>query len=136
MVTKVNSYPDAVDSQYIMYAENELDQRLGPYFTVPFSSNNITARDLSIDLSYAKVVIYDDPDKYKAIIEHVDMIIGDLIAGKMAMVTDSGDSLFSSSTNEAWSNTQNYHSAFGMGDFDTFLVDSNQLQAEEDARSV
>jgi len=133
-VTDVVSYPEAVESQYILYGENELDRRLGPYFTVPFSSNNVTARDLSIDLSYAKVIIYDDPEKYEKIMDHVDTMIGELIDGTMAMVTDSGDQLISNNTNSAWSNTMGYHSAFGMGDFPTFRVDSDQLQAEEDAR--
>lgn len=133
-VTDVVSYPDAVESQYIIFAENELDRRLGQYFTVPFSSNNLTATDLSIDLAYAKYIIYDDTEKYSAIMAHVDGIIADLIDGTTAMVTTSGDQLLSSNTNAAWSNTMDYHSAFGMGDVETFRVDSNQLYAEEQAR--
>jgi len=132
-VTDVRSYPVTVDSGYIYYAEAELDRRLAPYFTTPFSSNNVTAADLSIDMSYAKIIIYDDPDKYAAIMGRVDTVIGDLIAGTAAMQTSSGDLILSSTGNAAWSNTASYHSAFGVGDFTLFQVDSSQ-QYDEDAR--
>lgn len=133
-VTDVQSYPVTVESSYIYYAESDLDRRLAPYFTVPFSSNNVTAADLSIDLAYAKVIIFDDPDKYKAIMSHVDGVIGDLIDGASAMLTTSGDQLSSSTGNAAWSNTASYHSAFGMGDSSLFQVDSAQLYDEEAQR--
>jgi hypothetical protein len=124
----------AVESHYILFAENDLDSRLGPYFAVPFSSNNVTATDLSIDLSYARVIIYDDPKKYEAIMGRVNGMIDDLIAGTVSMVTDSGDLITSSNANEAWSNTMGYHGAFGVGDFVDFQVDSSQLYDEESER--
>lgn len=129
--TDVQSYGLTVESSYIYYAEADLDRRLAPYFTTPFSSNNVTATDLSIDMSYAKLIIYDDPDKYAAIMGQVDTVIGDLIAGTAAMQTSSGDLVLSSTGNGAWSNTSSYHSAFGMGDFPLFQVDSAQLYDEE-----
>jgi len=132
--TDVVSYPGAVDSQYIYFAENELDVKLGPYFTVPFSSNNITATDLSIDMTYAKIIRYDDPERYKLIMEHIDSVIGDLIIGKAGMITTSGDQLLSGASNNAWSNTMDYHSAFGMDDFEYMQVSSQQLADEESAR--
>lgn len=134
LATRIESYQTAIESYYILYGENELDQRLGQFFTVPFSSNNITAKDLAIDMSYAIAIRYDDPKKYEAISSRVDKIIGDLINGDAVMVTDSGDQLTSNGTNAAWSNTMGYHSAFGMGEFSEFQVDSSQLYDEEQAR--
>lgn len=134
-VADVVSYPNAVDSQYIHFAEAELDRKLGPYFTAPFSSNNITATDLAIDLAYAKTVQYNDPKKYDAIKKHINSQLDDLIVGTDAMVTASGDLLYSTGGgSNAWSNTQDYHSAFGMDDELYFKVDSDQLFDEEDAR--
>ena len=132
-VTDVQSYAITVESAYIHFAEAELDRRLGPYFTVPFSSDNVTATDLSIDLTYAKIIIFDDPKKYEAIMGHVDAVIGDLIMGDAAMITTGGDQVTTLVGNAAWSNTASYHSAFGMGDFTLFQVDSSQ-QYDEDAR--
>jgi len=42
---------DEVDP-LIVFAENMLDGMLGSHFVVPFSSNNATARDLAIDITY------------------------------------------------------------------------------------
>lgn len=133
-VEDVTSYPDAVDSAYIVFAENELDGRLASYFTVPFSSNNLTAKDLSVDMTYAKIIQYDDPEKYEAIMGHVDKVIGDLILGDTHMVVDDGTLLYSSNIDDAWSNTEDYHSAFGMGDFLDFAVSSEQIDDEREAR--
>lgn len=128
-------YPSAaVESSYIYYAEADLDRRLGPYFSIPFSSNNLTAADLSIDMSYAKIIIYDDPKKYEAIMGHVDTVIGDLINGRAAMITSSSDQVSGINGNEAWSNTASYHSAFGVGDETLFQVDSSQQYDEAAAR--
>lgn len=124
-VTDVISYPTAVDSQYIYFAEAQLDQKLGPYFTVPFSSNNVTAMDLSIDLSYALVIKYDDPKKHKAIMDEFRMRTEALISGVDAMLTDSGDLLYATGAGSAaWSNTQNCGSAFGLGE-DRFYTPSS-----------
>src|SRR5262245_55008262 len=36
-------------SHYVCYAEAEVDARLAPKYTPPFSNNNMTVRDLAID---------------------------------------------------------------------------------------
>lgn len=132
-VADVVSYPGAVDSHYIYFAESQLDARLGPYYTVPFSSNNVTATDLAIDLAYAKTVQYNDPKKYDAVQKHIDRRIDDLIVGTTAMNTTSGDLLYATGRgSEAWSSTEDYHSAFGVGDERIFHPDSDQLYDEED----
>lgn len=128
--TDVNSYQTAIESNYILFAEAELDGRLGGYFTVPFSSNNVTAKDLSIDLSYAKIIIYADPKVYKSIMDQVDKRIDALISGDAYMLTTSQDQLESSAASDlAWSNTASYNSAFAMVDAEFLHIDSNQ-QAE------
>lgn len=117
-VSQVYSSNGLVDSQYIYHAENELDSRLGKFFTVPFSSDNMTAKDLAIDMSYAKVIRYTDTKTHKAIMDEVGKRIDDLIVGNAAMITSSGDTMFSSASisGQAWSNTMSYSPIFGMDD--------------------
>ena len=53
-LSKIDSAQTEIDSHFISFAENELDGLLSPKFTVPFSSNNVTAKDLAIDLTYLR----------------------------------------------------------------------------------
>lgn len=134
-ISDVIGYPQAVDSHFILYAENELDTRLAPFFTVPFSSNNLTAKDISIDLTYAKSIQYEDPKKNKSINDLIDKKIDSLIGGGSSMLTTSGEVILPTNSNyDSYSSTESYHSAFGMGDFEDFSVSSAQLSAEWDER--
>lgn len=133
-VSDVNSI-SSIESNFIVYAEAELDQRLSGAFTTPFSSNNITIKDLSIDLTYAKVIRFDDPEKAALIDKHVSTSIQALLDGNSQMITSSGDSLAIESTADIpWSNTMSYHSAFGMVNDVYFKVSSNQIYDELEAR--
>ena len=124
---------DEVDSAHITYAENELDALLASTFTVPFSSNNLTAKDLSIDLTYCRVGNF----KLKEQKEFKEMImdkINMLKNGDMSMITDSGDVLTTGGTTQIWSSTEDYHPVFGMGDTIQFEVDSSRIIDEENDR--
>ena len=79
-----------VDGTYIQYAEFEVDARLATLYSVPFSSNNATVKDLSIDLAYLKAAPTRSAN-YKRIKEWVDERFKMLCGGKMSMITDSGD---------------------------------------------
>lgn len=133
-VSDVRSYPAAVESWFIAFAEARLDSRLAETFTVPFSSNNVTAQDLAIDLTYQTIIQYDDTKKADLIEGSVNKRIDDLILGKAPMVLADGTTI-TSEGNDSWSNTEDYHSSFGMGDFETFCPDSAMVSAEQDARS-
>ena len=45
-----------INSHYLPYASARLEGLLGAAFTVPFSSNNLTARDLTIELAWLMVL--------------------------------------------------------------------------------
>jgi len=105
---------------------------MAPFFTVPFSSNNITAKDLAIDLTYIRVanLKLEDRDGFrKEIKERIKMIQ----VGDMVMMTTSGTSA-STSDAQGWSTTKDYHPVFGMGDIVDFRVDSSEVYAEAIAR--
>lgn len=134
----VNKYggADQVDSGSILYAEAEVDARLSPAFTTPFSSNNLTAQDLAIDMTYLRVNPLRDEDKLRPIQERVDKLIAALLAGEASMITASGDTIGSSTIGgvSPWSTTMDYPPTFGVGETEDMHVSSSQLYDESVAR--
>lgn len=121
-----------MDAAYITYAEYELDGMLSNYFTVPFSSNNITAKDLSIDLTYARIANF----KTKEMKEFKDIInkkIKGLISGEKNMMLDDGTTE-STIGNTIWSSTKDYAPVFDHGSTLDMRVDSGQLLDEYNAK--
>jgi len=127
-IYSVNSDVDAVDSGFIFFAEHELDARLSKQFTVPFSSDNITAKDLAIDMTYLRAgnIGKDEEDELS---DRIDKRIKDLLNGDMDMIVSSGTLVTVGDT--VWSNDMDYHLTFGHGDVEDFHVDSSQTYAEE-----
>ena len=121
-----------VNTAFIQYAETELDAMLAPVFTAPFSSNNTTVRDLSIDLAYCKMGMFKVEERKEFKDEIYDKIKM-LKSGDMAMLTDSSDTLLTAGE-PAWSTTKDYHPVFGHGDDINFQVDSSLTYAEEQER--
>jgi len=121
-----------VGSAFIAYAEAELDGMMTGFYSVPFSSNNLTAKDLSIDLTYLRIATFKDKQR-KQFKDEIDKRINDLRVGNSSMLTTSGDVL-NSVGEVAYSNTMNYEPVFGMGNVEDFHVDSGQLYDEEQAR--
>lgn len=91
-------YPDIEDvgdaqevgRAFLEPAEFELDAKLSSRFSVPFSSNNETAKDLAIDMTYLKA----SPTRSKnweRIKKYVDERIMMLTKGQMGMITTSID---------------------------------------------
>jgi|GEM_PF-1665253 len=138
VVSRYKKFGDIVDdtdaeANYISYAENYVDAGLGKAFTLPFSSNNATVRDLCIDTAFAKTQMFKDEKKAAAIMTHVNSYIGALASGSMVMVVGSGTTV--AMTGEpVYSSTQGYTPIFGKGDTLDFVVDSSQLYDEEQAR--
>lgn len=124
---------DEMVDTYVDYAENEVDALLAPYFTAPFSNNNVTVRDLSIDLAFSKILMFKDTEKATAIYSMTIAKINDLVQGRRSMVVDSGN-IVSRSANLPFSTTKDYHPVFGMGNSIDFQVSSDQLSDEEGAR--
>lgn len=124
-----------VNSSLIYPAEKYIDTRLGKYFTVPFSSNNYTAKDLTIEVVYWRY--YQTINKEKAELKKaaIDEIIDALIDGSAVMATTSGSLDASASiSGVGYSNTMSYHPVFGIGDIREFHPDSAQLYNEENTR--
>lgn len=125
--------PD-VQSTLIQYAEVYVHSRLSGSFSIPFSSNNYTARDLVIDAIYMQNVQTRQPAKGKALGSSLDDKIKALCDGKMQMVDVNGVVCQAATGDPAWSSTMNYHPTFGMGNEMVMAVSSSMLIDENDAR--
>ena len=111
---------DDAEAHAIPLAEAELDSRLAPAYTVPFSNNNQTAKDLSIDLTYLKMTAAQSTDARTQIHDMVMARIDSLVDGNASMLvlTDSDtvvplQSLLDDGS--AWSTTQTCTPIFNKG---------------------
>jgi hypothetical protein len=125
---------DQLSSSYIVYSEAYVDGILAPDFTPPFSSNNMIVRDLCIDWAYWRAARFklDDAVTVKSSFFET---VGMLKAGQLKMYDEAGTLIEAVDTSFAWSNTQSYHSAFGMDDPVKWRIDEDQQEADEDKRS-
>lgn len=133
--SQISNIGDAgmVDSTYIIYAENFIDSELCPEFTPPFTSTNLTVKDLCIDVTWLKVG-YIKSTNIKALKESVMSRIKRLKDGVSCMFFVDGTVANIGQGGFVSSNTENYHPVFGMGDIESFSVDSSQIQDEESNR--
>lgn len=136
----VARYPDAgakdaneLKDHYINYAEAEINGRLSNAFTVPFSDNNLTVKELAIDLSYAKSLRGRNEKFSKPVRDGVDERIKRLLDGSEVMITTSGDAVVASVA-QAWSNTESYQPAFDKESVLDQEIDPDEQQDEYDAR--
>lgn len=132
-VVQTRGSDEDVTSAYIDYAEADIEARLAPAYTAPFSDNNMTVKDLCIDNTLYKILAYKDTKKAESILKSIESRIEKLLDGTMQMVTTSGD-LLSQSVATAWSETDGYAPTFGAGDITDFIVSSERLYDEENAR--
>lgn len=121
-----------MDAAFIQPAEVQIEGRLSSKFTSPFSSNNLTAKDLCIDEVYYKMMLTRQPKKAAEMRKAIDGRIERLLMGE-SMVTNSGD-IIAGEASVGFITTSGYHPTFGMGDTLDFYVSSAQVSEEEDAR--
>lgn len=109
-----------LSSHFLPFASGRLDALLGPFYTVPFSVNNLTARDLTIDLAYLLILQRSrEPKESAPLNARIRTSLRGLAEGSEAMVTTSGDLLFGSGGGGlVWSNTAADTPIFALGDAD------------------
>jgi hypothetical protein len=124
----------SVASRFIGLSEARIDSRLGSKFSTPFSDNNLTVKDLAIDMAYLLGVRLGK-DEYERLRDDIDARIKGLLDGTMVMVTTSGDSLRDAGDTPAWSSTQDYHPSFNMLDETHWGPGSTELIEDLEARA-
>jgi len=132
--TNTSSVIAANQAALVANAEAYVHGRLGSNFSVPFSSNNMTAKDLVIDTLYVQNIQSRQILKGKTLAAVVDEKIKALLLGATSMVDINGTILAAFAGDVAWSNTMNYHPVFGMGAPEVTAIDSQQLIDENTAR--
>lgn len=132
-----NSYPDwtkavsanTVGNLWIPRAEDEVDARLAPRYSVPFTPVPGVVRDLCIDLAYYKLVFASE--KGKELKESLKERFEALLDGSMVL-TMSGSPL--PSTDQPWSTHMDYPSQFGVDDPVNWLPSSAWAMDQQEAR--
>lgn len=124
---------DEASSHHIMYAEAFVDGRLAPYYTTPFSSNNLTVRDLCIEVVHARYWLGNNKELYEEGMQFVKDFIGELASGASHMVTTSLEVIYGSQ-GAAYSNTSGQHPTFGLDDYTMTSIDSATIIDERDAQ--
>lgn len=126
---------DQLSSAYIVYSEAFVDGILATNYTIPFSSNNMIIRDLSIDMCYWRAARFkfDDATQVKSsFFETIAMIK----AGQVQMIDEAGTLIPQVKQNPGiYSSTQSYHSAFGMLPFEEQNIDQDNIDDDRDERS-
>lgn len=120
------------EAAWIGPAEREIEGRLAARFTMPASSNNLTMRDLTIDLAASYMEDPNAPEVAQRLRDRVDKAITDLLAGRRLMMTSSGT--VQPSTRGAWSTTQGYTPAFGPDHPHEWQTDPDLLDDKETER--
>lgn len=137
----VNRYPeidtlggsDEISSTYIVYAEAMVDGLLNSHFTPPFSNNNMTVKDLSIDCVFWRAARFKDDNatEVRSAFFETIMMLKD---GKLDMVDESGNTISADANPGIYSTTQSYHTSFGMDDPKYWRVDSGHMADVADSR--
>lgn len=128
----VNS--STVQDSLISYAEGVVHGRLASRFTTPFSTTNITAKDLMVDTLYVQNMLSRQPEKAKSVSESIDARIKALFAGEASMMTSAGAVASVMVGDTIWSSTADYPPVFGMGAIEKAVVSSEQLLDEAATR--
>lgn len=95
-------------SHYLPAASHRLEGMLAPWFSLPFSTNNLTAQDLTIDLAYLMILQRTkEPKDYQALADAFSARVQAIREGAEAMVTEGGSTLFAqASAPRVWSSTE------------------------------
>lgn len=126
-----------INSTWIPEGALELNERLGTFFTTPFSSNNETARNLSIHLGFIAI---QDRQRTRdqttlRVVEKVERRISALVNKNSPMITTSGNPIYSDALQDgAFSTNEAYLPTFNMLDAECQRIDQPLL--DDTARNI
>jgi len=118
-----------VDSSYIRYAEFEIESSLASKFPIPFSTNNVTVKDLCIDMTFIKLMRTSGDDfNTEKLEDSLKERIEKLLNGKSLMITNSLETIGKSDSSVYVG--KSYKPVFGMADVEYSEVSSSRLSFE------
>jgi len=121
-----------VTSHFLAPAAQRLEAMLAGWFSVPFSGNNLTAKDLAIDLAQLLLLQRSkDLRDWQSLAAHLERRVMDLREGREAMMTASGEAIHRLPHGSVWSSTQDFKPIFDLRGAEAQRVDPGQLADEE-----
>lgn len=127
---------ETVGSNFIDYAEAEVDGRLAPVYSVPFVTDPASAptlvKDLAIDFALLKAT-FGKEKSWDRMAKHLEDRIKLILDGKLVIVGLDGAPI-TQVGGTVWGSNTTYTPIFGMGDEAEFVVDPDRIEAEESAR--
>jgi len=124
-----------VGSNFIAYGEAEVDARLARCYSVPFDTSSgapITVKDLAIDFTLLKAS-FGKEKSWDRMNEMLNKRVDDICDGKVQIIGADGNTL-AQVGGTIWGSNENYTPIFGLGDSLDFVVDSDRIEDEDDAR--
>jgi len=125
-----------VESHWLPHGALLISEFLGKCFTIPFSSNNETAKDLNVHFAYLGILERTrNQNDSEELSNALMMRVKNICEGNAPMITTSGEAIFANDLNnkfDAWSNTQNYRNTFDMLDAECQSIDPNLIRDELD----
>lgn len=123
---------ELMNSGTIFFAEREIDSRLAPMFSVPFSGSPPTIRDLTVLETLRRLNIGNKEEEYFRAL--VDEQVKRLLSGEALIVTGSGTTISPASTSGAsvWAVDQDYKQTFDMRDPMEQAIDDDLIDALDD----
>lgn len=130
-VYSVQNLSTAQINTFLQRASDMVNARLGGVYTVPFSSNNATARLLTVDIAmYMLRVRSLAPGDSAELKDSIDDLIASLVDGGGVMATDSGAILSPVNPGrEVWGSHASYKPVFDMRDSEDQRVDPDLIDA-------
>ncbi len=117
---------------WLVLGTTRVNEALGKCFTVPFSSNNQTAKELSIEYAYLGILQRTRAADSDEMLQLVNERVTNICSGNAPMVTTGGDAIFATGANESvWSNTKDFKPTFDMRRPERQRVDPDLLDALE-----
>ena len=106
---------NAINTRLIR-ASTRVNEYLGSVYATPFSSNNATARELTIDITFVGFMLRTrNQEDSKEMRDDVMARIDALVNGMAYMMTDSGEQLSREGIiNHIWSTTRDYNNVFDV----------------------
>jgi len=120
-----------ISNYWLQHGTLRVNEALGGYFTLPFSTNNETAKDLSIHYGYLGILSRQRSgtvDELKIKQEIIDRVT-DITCGNVPMILTNGTGLSTEGAArfDAWSTTQDFTNTFNMLPSDEQRVDPDLI---------
>lgn len=108
---------DDLETYWLSYGTLRTDEALGGYFSTPFSSNNETAKDLSIHQAYLGIQARQRTGQTADIKvkEEIEDRLTSIRCGNTPLILTDGTAMYAQTAKvDAWSTTQEFENTFNQ----------------------